>query len=83
MTTTQNAENLKAELENSGNVTKVKKITERKQKNWLKEVVFKVELTDKGYSFELLQDKYPTLELIDISYNENLVVVLKVNEVKE
>ena len=84
MKTTNNAENLKVELEKSGNVQKVEKIKEYEEwKEWEKTVVFEVVIGKDGYSFELLQSKYPSLEIDDIAINEDdyISIILEVGEV--
>jgi hypothetical protein len=82
-----NAENLKVELEKSGNVQKVEKIREYEGlKGWEKTVVFEVELGLEGYSFEILHSKYPTLKVQDIDKPEDkdtISVFLEVKEVTE
>lgn len=81
---TRNSGNLKAELEDSGKVNSVEKLKEYEGlKDWEKVVVFEVELEPSGYSFELLQSKYPTLEIDDVEINDDgkIAVILQVNEV--
>lgn len=84
MKTRNNYQNLKTELERSDNVKKVVKIRELDINDWKNKVRFTVKTSFKGYGFDLLKDKYPTLEIGDIIVNkekEEIEITLTVEEI--
>lgn len=84
MTRKQNAQKLRQELEKSGNVESVEVKDEYQElKPKYIEQTLEVEFTDKGFSFELIRQKFPTMRVEDIHYNNGISAILKVHEVTE
>lgn len=79
-----NATNCKLEIEEAGTVRDVEIRQRREIKPTYERVVLKITTKPKGYSFDIIHDRYPTFEIVDvgIEYGE-ISLIATVDEIKE